>query len=315
MPIPNDGLTALPDWLDRAAYPFQPRSFATSEGRLSYVDEGSGPAVVLVHGTPTWSFLWRSLILRLVEGGYRVIAPDHLGFGLSDKPAGAAYAPQDHARRLRALLDALEVRNATFVLHDFGGPIGLTAALERPDGIAGLVLLNTWGWGLSGDRRLAFVGRLGASALGRLACLRLNAEPRWLIPAVFADRRRLTPAAHRQYIVPFPDPQSRGGPWAFAQALLGASPWYDRLWEGLHARRAELARVPALLVWGLRDPVFGPAYLARWRELLPHAAVAEVADSGHFVQEEAPDVVAVRVLEFLAARRGDHAGGAAVATG
>lgn len=301
----NDAPAPLPGWLDRAAYPFRPRAFATPDGRMSYVDEGSGPPVVLVHGTPTWSFLWRGLIVRLAAAGYRVIAPDHLGFGLSDKPAGAPYAPEDHARRLRALLDALDPRGATLVVHDFGGPIGLAAALGRPgaldgpDGIAGLVLLNTWGWGLTGDRRLALLGRLGASAPGRLLCLRFNAEPRWLLPAVFADRRRLTPAAHRQYMAPFPDPESRAGPWALAQALLGASPWYDRLWEGLQARRAELARVPAQLVWGMRDPVFGPAYLARWRGLLPHARVAEVADSGHFVQEEAPDEVAARVLELL----------------
>lgn len=305
MPMRNDTLTPLPDWLDRGAYPFQPRSFATAEGRMSYVDEGSGPPVVLVHGTPTWSFLWRDLIRRLAAAGHRVIAPDHLGFGLSDKPADAAYRPEDHARRLRALLDALDLRGATLVLHDFGGPIGLSAALAKPgaldgpDGIAGLVLLNTWGWGLTGDRKLAVMGRLGASALGRVLCLRYNAEPRWLIPAVFANRRRLTPAAHRQYIAPFPDPASRQGPWAFAQALLGEAPWYDRLWDGLQARWAELARVPALLVWGMRDPVFGPAYLAHWRGLLPHAHVAEVADSGHFVQEEAPDVVAGRVLAFL----------------
>jgi haloalkane dehalogenase len=304
----NDTLTPLPDWLDRDAYPFQPRTFATAEGRMSYVDEGSGPPVVLVHGTPTWSFLWRDLIRRLAAAGHRVIAPDHLGFGLSDKPADAAYRPEDHARRLRALLDALDVRGATFVVHDFGGPIGLSAALgpagalDGPDGIARLVLLNTWGWGLTGDRKLAVLGRLGASALGRLLCLRYNAEPRWLIPAVFAKRQRLTPAAHRQYIAPFPDPDSRQGPWALAQALLGEAPWYERLWDGLQARRAELARVPALLVWGMRDPVFGPAYLARWRGLLPHAHGAEVADSGHFVQEEAPDVVVERVLDFLSRR-------------
>lgn len=305
MPMPDDPSAAMPDWLDRAAYPFRTRTLTTSEGRLSYVDEGDGPPVVLVHGTPTWSFLWRGLITRLAGAGYRVIAPDHLGFGLSDKPAGAAYTPADHARRLRALLDALDVRGATLVLHDFGGPIGLAAMLDRPgmlggpDAITGLVLLNTWGWGLTGDRRLAVVGRLGASALGRVLCLRYNAEPRWLIPAVFADRRRLTPAAHRQYIAPFPDPDSREGPWALAQALLGASAWYDGLWERLQVRSEALARVPALLVWGMRDPVFGPAYLSRWRGLLPHAQAAEVADSGHFVQEEAPDVLAARVLAFL----------------
>lgn len=303
----NDELTPLPPWLDRSAYPFRPRVFATAEGRMSYVDEGSGPPVVLVHGTPTWSFLWRDLVGRLVSAGHRVIAPDHLGFGLSDKPADAAYTPADHARRLRALLDTLELRNYTLVVHDFGGPIGLAAALGRAGGlgdVAALVVLNTWGWGLGGDRRMALVARLAASALSRVLCVRFNAEPRWLIPAVFARRRRLSPTAHRHYIAPFPDPASRQGPWALAQTLLGASAWYDRLWSDLGGRRAELARVPALLVWGLRDPVFGAAYLHRWRTLLPHAEVAEVADAGHFVQEEAPERLGTRVLEFLRGQRG-----------
>jgi haloalkane dehalogenase len=289
-------------WVDRAAYPFRVRGFATPDGRLSYVDEGSGPPVVLVHGTPTWSFLWRRLVARLAAAGHRVIAPDHLGFGLSDKPPGAPYRPEDHARRLRLLLDALDLQGATLVLHDFGGPIGLAYALDHLDGpnrLAGLVLLNTWGWALGGDRRLAFGARLGAGALGRLLCLRFNAEPRWLIPAVFADRRRLTPAAHRQYLAPFPDPASRAAPWALAQALLGSSAWYDGLRGALEARREALAGVPALLVWGMRDPAFGPAYLARWRALLPHARVVEVGDAGHFVQEEAPDALADGVLALL----------------
>jgi pimeloyl-ACP methyl ester carboxylesterase len=286
----------LPGWLDRAQYPFRPRRLETAQGALSYVDEGSGPTVVLVHGTPTWSFLWRRVI-RHLAAGHRVIAPDHLGFGLSDKPRDGAYAPADHARRLGALLDALDVRDVTLVAHDFGGPIALAWALDHRERLARLALCNTWAWSLDGDPRIARGARLAASALGRLLYTRLNASPRLLIPASVADRRALARDVHRQYLAPFPDAASREAPWALARALLGAGAWYDALW----ARRGELAEVPALLAWGMRDPTFGAAYLARWREALPHAAVAEIAGSGHFVPEEAPDALA-RALDGLLAR-------------
>lgn len=307
----DDASWQPPPWLDAAAYPFRPRAFDTPDGRLSYVDEGRGPPVVLVHGTPTWSFLWRDLAGRLVRAGHRVIAPDHLGFGLSGKPQGVGYRVEDHARRLAALLDALALGEVALVVHDFGGPIALPYALDarrapgRATRVTRLVVLNTWAWPLEGDRRLAVGARLATSAVGRMLAMRFNAEPRWLIPAVFADRRRLAPATHRHYVAPFPDAASREAPFALAGELLGASAWYDALW----ARRSALAELPALLVWGLRDPAFGPAYLARWRGVLPGAEVVEAADAGHFVQEEAPGLLADAVLRFLA--RGAPAPGAA----
>ncbi|GJG89143.1 haloalkane dehalogenase [Gemmatimonadetes bacterium T265] len=288
----------LPAWVDVAAYPFRPRAFDSGEGRLSYVDEGTGPPVVLVHGTPTWSFLYRRLIPRLVAAGHRVIAPDHLGFGLSGHPADADYRPEAHARRLAALLDALDLRAITLVLHDFGGPIGLAYALDRPARIARLVLLNTWGWALDGDPRIARGSRLAAGPLGRFLYTRLNASPRWLLPAGFADRACLTPAVHAQYLAPFPDAATRAPLWALARALLDSGPWYDGLWE----RRARLAAVPVRLVWGMRDPAFGPAYLARWQNALPHARAVALPDVGHFVPDEAPDALAAEVIAACSGR-------------
>jgi pimeloyl-ACP methyl ester carboxylesterase len=289
-------LTPLPDSVDRAEYPFQPRRLETAEGALSYLDEGCGPPVVLVHGTPTWSFLWRRLVRHLAPR-HRVIVPDHLGFGLSDKPPRAAYTPADHARRLGALLDALDVREATVVAHDFGGPIALSWALDHRARVARLALVNTWAWPLDDDPRIARGGRIAAGRVGRFLYTRLNASPRLLIPAGMADRRGLTPALHRQYLAPFPDVASREAPWALACALLGERAWY----ASLGARLGELAAVPTLLAWGMRDPAFGPAHLARWRAALPHAAVAEIAESGHFVPEEAPEALA-RAVDGLLAR-------------
>ena len=286
----------VPDWVDRALYPFSPRTFVSPEGTMRYVDEGSGPAVVLVHGTPTWSFLYRALIARLSRT-HRVVAVDHLGFGLSDKPANAAYRPEDHARRLEALIESLGLADVALVVHDFGGPIGLAYALRHPARVRQLVVFNSWLWSLAHDRRVVRGARLAAGPLGRFLYRRLNVSPRWLIPLVVADRSRLSPAAHAHYVRPFPTPATREAPWALARALAESSAWYESLW----AQRERLVGRPALLLWGMRDPTFGRAALARWRAALPDAACVEFPDSGHFVLEESAGQAVSHVAQFLEA--------------
>lgn len=292
----------LPDWLDRGLYPFEPHSFETPDGRMHYVDEGTGPPVVLVHGTPTWSFLWRGLI-RALAPTHRVVAPDHLGFGLSDKPPDAPYRPEDHARRLASLIDGLGLENPAIVVHDFGGPIGLSVALDRLDDVRAVVLYNTWMWSLAADASAARASRLLGGSIGRWLYTRLNLSPRVLLPAAFADRATLTPEIHRHYLRPFPDALSRHAPAALARELVASSDWYDGLW----ARRDLLADVPALLVWGERDPTFGPADLRRWRAALPHARVLTFPGAGHVVQEEVPESAAA-VAAFLSEAGGDTFG-------
>ena len=165
--------TPSPVWLDRSLYPFTSRYFDSADGRLHYVDEGAGSPVLFVHGTPTWSFLYRHLVTRLAPR-HRVVAVDHLGFGLSDKPAAAPYEPRDHARRLVALLDSLDLSGVTLVVHDFGGPIGLSAALARPERIDRLVLFNSWMWPVDDDPAIARGARVAGSRLGRLLYRHLN---------------------------------------------------------------------------------------------------------------------------------------------
>ena len=267
-------------WLDRTEYPFAPHYAEVGGGRMHYVDEGAGPAVVLVHGTPTWSFLWRRLIAEL-STTHRVIAPDHIGFGLSDKPAGWSYRPADHARNLSTLLERLDVGPMTLVVHDFGGPIGLSHAIEHPERVTSLVLFNTFLWSMRDNPTAVRASRLFGSAFGRFLYTRLNLSPRWLIPMSFADRSRLTPAIHRHYTAPFPDADSRMGAWTLAKELVESSEWYDALW----ARRDRLATIPAQLHWGMKDPAFGPDALARWETVFERAEVHR-HDAGHFVQEE-----------------------------
>jgi haloalkane dehalogenase len=283
-------------WLDRNEYPFQPHSADLAAGRMHYVDEGVGPAVVLVHGTPVWSFVYRNLIKALAPT-HRCIAPDHLGFGLSDKPAGWSYRPEDHARNLHELIDGLGLREITLVVHDFGGPIGLSYAIERPENVARLVLFNTWMWSLRENHEVAQISRLFGGGLGRLLYERLNFSSRFLIPAATGEAK-MPAAIHRHYIDAAPTPQARHAMWICARELVGSSEWYDSLW----ARRERISSHPALLLWGMADRGVrsGMFDLARWQGLFADARTVTYPHVGHFVQEEAAREVAAEIGAFLA---------------
>lgn len=281
---------------ERFPYEFEPRYFELPDGRMHYVDEGSGPPVVLVHGTPTWSFLYRRLIDTLSET-HRVIAPDHLGFGRSDKPPEADYRPEAQARNLMALLERLQVDDIVFGVHDFGGPIGLSYAVEHPERVRGLILFNTWMWSLRGTSAERMSKVLGGG-LGRMLYTRFNLSPRVLLKAAFGDRSLLTPELHARYLEPFPTPAHRVAPWVLARELGASGDWYDGLW----ARRERIASKPALLLWGMKDPAFGRPALERWERALVAPRIVELAEAGHFPQEEAWERVEQEVVEFLGAR-------------
>lgn len=288
--VPSGTPAAEIPWIDRAEYPFESRFFAADGGRMHYLDVGEGPVVVLVHGTPSWSYEWRALI-RDLSRDHRVIAPDHVGFGLSDKPTDWAGTPEAHAANLDRLLASLGVERATLVVHDFGGPIGLSWALAHPERVERLVVFNTWMW--DAGEKAARVSNVVKGPIGKYLYFERNFSARRLVPATM----RVKPSADvlRHYSHPFPDPESRIGPWRLGVELAGSAAWYAELWE----KRAALANIPALVVWGAEDPTFGAEELARWREALPAARIVELPGVGHFPQEEAPTRVVEEVRGFL----------------
>ena len=283
---------SAPDGLDRAGWPYTPRFAALDEGRLHYVDEGTGDMVLLVHGTPTWSYEWRHVVAGLPDA-HRVVSVDHLGFGLSDRPTGAGYAPEDHARRFRAFMAQLAAPDRfTLVVHDFGGPIALDWALDHVDRLARLVVVNSWMWSFDDDPSMRRGATMIRGAVGRWLYRRFNASQRLIMPSAYGDRRRLTPAIHQQYLRLFTDPDSRERVlFALATSLLGSSAFFDALWQ----RRDRLARVPVDLFWGMRDSAFRPAILERWQRALPHARTTRFESSGHWPHEEEPEAF-VRAL-------------------
>jgi len=284
-------------WLDRDAYPFEQRSLQLADGRVHYLDEGVGEPILFVHGTPSWSFEYRSLI-RELRASRRCIAFDHLGFGLSERPAAFGYRPEDHARVFADFVAALGLQRFTLVVHDFGGPIALPFAEAHPERIARLVVLNSFMWPFD-DPKLAREARFAGSRIGRLLYRYLNFSLRVLMPLAYGDRRRLTPRVHAQYLAPFRARAARQSVlWTLARSLLGSHAHYAKLW----ANRARLARIPSLVLWGTRDRFFPESYVERWRQALPHAKIEALGDAGHWPHEEQPELVLEALTRFLAER-------------
>jgi haloalkane dehalogenase len=283
------------DAIDREAYPFTNKWIPLDQGRMHYVDEGEGDPVLFVHGTPTWSFEWRHVI-RALAPEHRCIAPDHLGFGLSERPRAVPYTPEWHARNLAAFVERMDAGPMTMVVHDYGGPIALPIALKRPELVKRLVIINSWMWSFAGDREMESKGRAAGSELGRVLYRWANLSLRVVAPSAYADRKKLTANIHRQYLDRFPDRWSRGAVlWPLARALLASSGYFESLWR----QHEKLNAVPTLIVWGMKDSAFKPTQLARWKRALPAARVVEIENAGHWPHEEAPDRVADALRGFL----------------
>jgi haloalkane dehalogenase len=284
---PDDAFARLPD------YPFAPRSLDVDGLRMSYLDEGAGAPVLLLHGEPTWSFLWRRLVPPLVAAGRRVVAPDLLGFGRSDKPADPAWYSYDrHVDSVVRLVQALDLRDLGLVVHDWGGPIGLRLAVENEERIDRLVILDTGiGAGQAPSEtwlrfREAVRRTGGALDVGRLVTA--------------GTARGLPDDVRAAYDAPFPTPESKAGALAFPE-LVPTDPEHPSAAPMNRVRDALRSwEKPALVVWGAEDAVLPPSVAERFVELLPGATGPElVAGASHFLQEDAPDEVAAAVVGFL----------------
>lgn len=284
----------LPRWISKKEYPFEPKEFHVSAGTIRYLDEGRGTPLVMVHGNPTWSFEYRHLIQGL-SSHYRCIAPDHLGFGLSDKPRDWDYFPESHAENFEALMKFLDLRDITLVVGDWGGPIGLSYAVRHPDKIKAVIITNTWFWPVNRDLYYqAFSGFMGGP-LERFLIRRHNFFARVVVWAAFGDKTRLTDEVKHHITSPLANPHDRKGNWVFPGRIIGSTPWLKDNW----ARREELNGKIKLIAWGLKDIAFREKELKRWSESFTDAQVIRFADAGHFLSEEKPDEL-IRELKALA---------------
>ncbi len=228
----------IPAWVDRREYPFEPRTLDVDGGRLSYVDEGEGAPIVMVHG---------------------------------------------QARNLARLIETLTLKDLTLVVHDYGGPIGLAYAIDHPENV--------------GDRRMEWFGRILGGPLGRFLYERVGFSVRVMLRHAIADHRRYTRGTERHYLKALDGHAT----WVYAREVLGSSAWYDGLWR----QRDRIARIPALLIWGMKDPAFG-RYLGRWREVFERAEVVELPDCGHAPTEERAPEALKRLAPFLERQGGEE---------
>jgi haloalkane dehalogenase len=250
---------------------------------LHYVDEGSGRPVLLLHGNPTWSFLYREPI-KTLAGQYRLIAPDYPGFGFSQAPHYPYSLPHFCADQVVAHIDELDLQNLVLVVHDWGGPIGLAAALQRPRAITGLVVTNSWCWPV--DWQVWLFSLAVGNRLIRSLHEHFNLLPRWLMPLAFADRSRFSSSICDAYANALNTRERRRLGWQFVQSLRIEKQWLQQL----EADLSRLQQLPLELVFGVRDPAFGrKRIIQRWQHHFPHTRVERVPDASHFLPEERPD--------------------------
>ncbi|KAB1187720.1 MULTISPECIES: alpha/beta fold hydrolase [Haloferax] len=284
-------------WVDRSAYPFESHCVGLSAGAVHYVDEGpvdGGAATLLMlHGNPTWSFLYRHLI-RGLRDEYRCIALDYLGFGLSEHPADFTYRPEDHAAVVEEFIEELGLEDVVLVVQDWGGPIGLSYAVEHPENVRGLVVMNTWMWPVNDDPHFARFSRLLGGRIGRELCERYDLFTRVIMPMGFADRSKFTKAAREQYRLA--NRGDRTGTGVFPQAIIGSQAWLSSLWQ----RREHLADIPTRLIWGMDDGAFRPAELRTFEGLFEDSSTVRLYGVGHYVQEEFGADLVPLVRDFVA---------------
>jgi haloalkane dehalogenase len=285
---PEDALQGLPD------FPFDPHYRMVGDLRMAHIDEGQGAPVVFFHGEPTWSFLWRKVIPPVRDAGFRCIAPDLVGFGRSDKPVDIGFYTYDrHVELTSTLLEDLDLRGATLVVHDWGGPIGLRMAVEHPDRVDRLVIMDT---GLfSGRQRMSeawlafhdFVARTEDLPVGLLVRRACHTDPG---DEVIAG-----------YEAPYPDAASKAGARAFP-LILPQSPDAPGAAAGQRVGEAlREDRRPSLVLWADSDPVLPFTVGERFAESLGMAAPRKIENASHFLQEDQGPLIGTLIAEWLTA--------------
>jgi len=261
-------------------YPFADHWYERNGTAMHYVDEGEGIPIVMCHGNPTWSFLYRHII-KALRGEYRCIAYDLPGFGMSEHPPGYGYTPQEQAEWVEVFVNEhLKLDKFIIVCQDWGGPIGLTVATNNPDKVLGAVISSTWAWKTD---MIGFIfSNLFGGPIGRYFILKNNIFAAKLVPAMMPNA---SPDVLKAYTDPFPTPESRVGTAVFPKEITAATPWLQQLEKKLH----KLADKPIELIFGMKDIGSKQATINTWMSHFPTAMVTKVPDANHFTQEDCPE--------------------------
>ncbi len=295
------------DWTFEGSWPYEPKWFDTPDGRMHYVDEGprDGKPVVLVHGNPTWGYLYRNFIPPLVDAGYRVIVPDHLGFGRSEKPdQKELYQIQNHCKRLELLLESLDLHNVTVVPQDWGGMIGLYWATRHPERVESLFILNTFAHRPPEKTRLPLPLKLFRTpGVGEILVKGLHGFVRALVfKAGIVKRDRMTPQVKKAYLSPHPNWSSRTPILVFPREIpAGPEGRVADLGGEIEAgMEKHLREKPVMICWAMKDIAFTEEMLNNlWLKTFPDARVMKIEEAGHYLQEDAHEEIVPALLEFI----------------
>jgi haloalkane dehalogenase len=282
----EEALEGLPD------FPFHSHYREVDGLRLAHLDEGEGAPVIFMHGEPTWSFLWRKVLPPVLDAGFRCIAPDLVGFGRSDKPSDIDfYTYERHVALISALLEDLDVRGATIVVHDWGGPIGLRLAVDHAERIDRLVIMDT---GLfNGHQRMTdawlafhdFVARTEDLPVGFLVRGACKTDPGDEVIAA--------------YEAPYPDAASKAGARAFP-LMLPQTPDAPGAAAGQRVTDALRAdRRPTLMLWADSDPVLPLSVGERFAASIGRPAPRTIEDASHFLQEDQGPLIGSLIADWL----------------
>ena len=284
------GEALQPSWLDRGLFPFTSRFLDVDGNTVHYIDEGSGPVLLLLHGNPTWSFLYRYIVQKL-SPHFRCIALDYPGFGLSRAKSGYTFRPREHSGIVEKFVDHLGLEDLRMMVHDWGGPIGLGFAGRRPELVHSVILGNTFAWPAQRSKGLPTFSKVVGSDIARFLITRKNALARWLIPA--GINRKLTAQELSAYMGPFSTAGSRLPTWIFAHQILASGDYLSEVEAGL----SRLSDKPALVVWGEADGAFRTPDRLRLMEHFPNHRVCVLAGAKHYIQENSPDEICAAIME------------------
>ena len=273
-------------------YPFESRWFESSVGAVHYIDEGQGRPILFCHGQPTWSFLYRNIVIEL-QDRFRCIAIDLPGFGLSVRPEGYGYTPKEHAGVLGELVDHLELNDLVVMGQDWGGPIILSVAAARADRVSGIVLGNTWFWSGAEYFQFRSFSKLLSTSFMQRRIVEKNFFVERMMPRLAATKLSDEVMAHYRGVQP--TPEARRGLGEFPKQLIAASAWLAELSEAVVTN---LGSKPALLVWGMKDMGFrAKAFVPRIQETFPDHVLVELPHARHYIQEDAPGEIARAIAD------------------
>jgi haloalkane dehalogenase len=278
---------------DKDLFPFESKWFDSSVGPLHYIDEGEGTPLLLLHGNPMWSFLYRHIVKEL-RSSFRCIVPDYPGFGLSARPAtGYGYTIAEHASVVGELVDHLGLDGYLFMGQDWGGPIGTKVGIDRSERVRGVILGNTWFW--PADLYFRMFSRIMSSGLMQKRIIEKNLFVERLVPMGMA--RKLTEAEMEHYRAVQPSPEARRGVAEMPKQIIAARPLLEELQREVPAK---LGPRPALLVWGMKDRALRPKLIPTVQSAFSDAPVVELPRASHYIQEDAPDEIAQAIRKRFA---------------